>query len=72
MSNRDLIVIGAIAAVVNLVTALLIRRDCEHDLNLRSAFLHLMGDVFSTVGAAVAGVISSSPAGTGSTRWSAC
>lgn len=52
-----LIVVGAIAVVVNLVTALLIRRDSQHDLNLRAAFLHLMGDVFSTLGATVAGVI---------------
>jgi cobalt-zinc-cadmium efflux system protein len=45
------------AVVVNLVTALLVRRGSEHDLNLRSVFLHLMGDVFSTVGAVIAGVI---------------
>jgi cobalt-zinc-cadmium efflux system protein len=45
------------AVVINLVTALLVRRGSEHDLNLRSAFVHLMGDVLSTVGAVVAGVI---------------
>ena len=52
-----LIGVGLVAVVVNLVTALLVRRGSEHDLNLRSAFLHLMGDVLSTVGAVVAGVI---------------
>jgi cobalt-zinc-cadmium efflux system protein len=52
-----LVVVGIIAVVVNLVTALLVRRGSEHDLNLRSVFLHLMGDVFSTVGAVIAGVI---------------
>ena len=52
-----LIVVGIMAVVVNLVTALLVRRGSEHDLNLRSVFLHLMGDVFSTVGAVIAGVI---------------
>ncbi len=52
-----LIVVGAAAVVVNLVTALLVRRGSEHDLNLRSAFVHLMGDVLSTVGAVVAGII---------------
>jgi cobalt-zinc-cadmium efflux system protein len=52
-----LIGIGGAAVVVNLVTALLIRRGSEHDLNLRSAFLHLMGDVLSTIGAVVAGII---------------
>jgi cobalt-zinc-cadmium efflux system protein len=52
-----LIIVGAIAVVINLVTALLVRRGSEHDLNLRSAFVHLMGDVLSTVGAVVAGII---------------
>ncbi|MDQ2691718.1 MAG: cation diffusion facilitator family transporter [Chloroflexota bacterium] len=52
-----LITVGLIAVVINLVTALLIHRGSEHDLNLRSAFVHLMGDVISTVGAVIAGVI---------------
>jgi cobalt-zinc-cadmium efflux system protein len=52
-----LIGVGLTAVVVNLVTALLVHRGSEHDLNLRSAFVHLMGDVLSTVGAVIAGVI---------------
>jgi cobalt-zinc-cadmium efflux system protein len=52
-----LIGVGAAAVVVNLVTALLVRRGSEHDLNLRSAFLHLMGDVLSSLGALIAGII---------------
>ncbi|MFN3308185.1 MAG: cation diffusion facilitator family transporter [Anaerolineales bacterium] len=49
--------VSAIAFIVNLVTALLIRHGSRTDLNLRSAYLHLMGDVFSTLGAFVAGII---------------
>jgi cobalt-zinc-cadmium efflux system protein len=52
-----LIVVGLIAVGINLVTALLVHRGSESDLNLRSAFVHLMGDVFSTIGAVIAGVI---------------
>jgi cobalt-zinc-cadmium efflux system protein len=52
-----LIGVGAAAVVVNLATALLVRRGSEHDLNLKSAFLHLMGDVFSTLGAVAAGIL---------------
>jgi cobalt-zinc-cadmium efflux system protein len=52
-----LIGVGAMAVLVNLVTALLVRRGAEHDLNLKSAFLHLMGDVLSTVGAVAAGIL---------------
>ena len=52
-----LIAVGLIAVVINLATALLVHRCSESDLNLRSAFVHLMGDVISTIGAVVAGVI---------------
>jgi cobalt-zinc-cadmium efflux system protein len=52
-----LITVGLIAVVINLVTALLVKKGSEHDLNIRSAFLHLMGDVLSTVGAVIAGII---------------
>lgn len=52
-----MIIVAVIAVIVNVVTALLIRRGAEHDLNLKSAFLHLMGDVLSTGGAVVAGII---------------
>lgn len=52
-----LIGVGLLAVVINLVTALLVHRGSESDLNLRSAFVHLMGDVISTVGAVIAGVI---------------
>jgi cobalt-zinc-cadmium efflux system protein len=49
--------VGIVAVVVNLGTALLLREGSEQDLNLRSAFVHLMGDVLSTVGAALAGIL---------------
>jgi cobalt-zinc-cadmium efflux system protein len=52
-----MIVVGMLAFVVNLVTALLVRQGSREDLNLRSAYLHLLGDVLSTLGAVVAGVI---------------
>jgi cobalt-zinc-cadmium efflux system protein len=52
-----LIGVGAAAFLVNLLTALLVRRGSEHDLNLRAAFVHLMGDVLSTLGAVTAGAV---------------
>jgi len=53
---RVLTLVAAIAFVVNLGTALLIRRGSEHDLNLRSAFVHLAGDAASTCAAILAGI----------------
>jgi len=52
-----LIGVGVIAFMINVGTAWLVKSGSEHDLNLRSAFLHLMGDVVSTLGAVIAGVI---------------
>jgi cobalt-zinc-cadmium efflux system protein len=49
--------VGALAFLINAGTAWLVKTGSEHDLNLRSAFLHLMGDVMSTLGAVIAGVI---------------
>ncbi|MDX9991043.1 MAG: cation diffusion facilitator family transporter [Anaerolineales bacterium] len=52
-----LIWVGSAAFIVNLATAWMIKEGSENDLNLRSAFLHLMGDVLSTLGAVAAGVV---------------
>lgn len=52
-----LIGVGIIAFMINAGTAWLVKSGSEHDLNLRSTFLHLMGDVMSTLGAVIAGVI---------------
>ena len=49
--------VGLVALVVNALTAWLVRRGSEHDLNLRAAFVHLMSDVASTAGAVIAGAI---------------
>ncbi len=52
-----LIGVGVVAIIVNLVTARLVKRGSEHDLNLRSAYVHLLSDVLSTIGAVAAGII---------------
>ena len=57
VDSAILIGVGTLAFLVNLGTAWLVQSGSEHDLNLRSTFLHLMGDVMSTIGAVIAGVI---------------
>src|SRR5262249_45600019 len=52
-----LIGVGAVAFIVNVVTAWLVYKGSDRDLNLRSAFVHLVGDVLSTLGAVIAGVL---------------
>lgn len=56
VSADILMAVGGAALAVNLITAWWVGHGAGHDLNLRSAFLHLMGDVFSTLGAILAGV----------------
>ena len=51
-----LIVVAIIAFIVNVGTALLVKRGSDDDLNLRSAYLHLAGDAVSTFGAILAGI----------------
>jgi cobalt-zinc-cadmium efflux system protein len=58
-----LTVVAAIAFVVNISTAGLVKRGSENDLNLRSAFVHLAGDAISTFAAILAGI------GIGLTGW---
>lgn len=56
--QADILVgVGFLAFLVNAVTAWLVHKGSDHDLNLRSAFVHLMGDVLSTIGAVIAGVV---------------
>ena len=50
-------IVAALAFVVNLGTALLVKPGSDRDLNQRSAFVHLAGDALSTLGALVAGVL---------------
>lgn len=57
VDSTILIGVGAVAFFINAGTAWLVQKGSEHDLNLRSAFLHLMGDVLSTLGAVIAGII---------------
>jgi cobalt-zinc-cadmium efflux system protein len=49
--------VAALAFVVNLGTALLVKQGSHKDLNLRSAYIHLAGDALSTFGAILAGLI---------------
>jgi cobalt-zinc-cadmium efflux system protein len=57
VDSTILIGIGALAFLINLGTAWLVKSGSEQDLNLRSTFMHLMGDVMSTLGAVIAGII---------------
>jgi cobalt-zinc-cadmium efflux system protein len=54
-SALTIIAVGGL--VINLVCAWLLHGNHEHDLNMRGAWLHIMGDVLGSVTAIAAGVL---------------
>ncbi len=56
VSSRPLIIIASLGLMVNLLGMYVLMPSREHNLNLRSAFLHLLGDSLGSVAAIGAGV----------------
>lgn len=49
--------VALVALLMNTVISLGLRGDAKHDLNMRSAYLHMVGDALSSLGVVVAGVM---------------
>jgi len=56
-SGRLMIVVALAAIVVNLWISLRLHGGAKHDINIRSAYLHMVGDAISALGVVVAGVL---------------
>jgi cobalt-zinc-cadmium efflux system protein len=50
-------VVASGGLVVNLICALLLHRDRDEDLNIRGAWLHVIGDALGSTGAIIAGAL---------------
>lgn len=57
VAGLQMSVIAAGGLVVNIIAASLLHADHKHDLNMRGAFLHVMGDLLGSVMAITAGVL---------------
>lgn len=57
VAGAEMSLIAAGGLAVNLVAAYLLHADHKHDLNMRGAFLHVMGDLLGSVVAIAAGVL---------------
>jgi cobalt-zinc-cadmium efflux system protein len=57
VAGAEMSMIAAGGLVVNIIAAYLLHADHKHDLNMRGAFLHVMGDLLGSVMAIVAGVL---------------
>jgi len=52
-----MLVVAVIGLLANLATAALLYRQSKDNLNIRSAFVHILGDALSSVGVVVAGIL---------------
>jgi cobalt-zinc-cadmium efflux system protein len=52
-----MIIVAVVAVVLNTVISLWLRGEARHDLNIRGAYLHMVGDALSALGVVVAGII---------------
>lgn len=57
INGSRLIIIAAGGLLVNIIAAKLLHHGHKHDLNMRAAWLHVMGDLLGSVTAIVAGVL---------------
>jgi cobalt-zinc-cadmium efflux system protein len=55
--GQSMIGFASLGLLLNLGVAALFYKEQEHDLNLRGAFLHLLGDAVNTVAVLIAGVV---------------
>lgn len=53
----EMLVIAGLGLLVNLAAAWILKDVSSHDLNVKSAFFHLIGDTLSSVGILVAGLL---------------
>jgi cobalt-zinc-cadmium efflux system protein len=52
-----MIIVAAVAIGVNLTIGFWLHAGSKHDINVRSAYLHMMGDAISALGVVLAGVV---------------
>ena len=56
-NNHIIIVVAAIGAVINGITAMLLHAGHQHDLNIRGIYLHMLSDTAVSVGVIITGVL---------------
>jgi cobalt-zinc-cadmium efflux system protein len=57
VSGPVMIAVAAMAIALNAIIALWLHHSAKDDLNVRSAYMHMLGDAFAAVGVVIAGVI---------------
>jgi cobalt-zinc-cadmium efflux system protein len=57
LPGKTIAIVAGIGIVINFVTALLFMKNKESDLNIKSAYLHLMSDAVVSAGIVIGGIV---------------
>ena len=59
IATMGMLIISIIGLVINIIVALYMHHssDAEHNINMQSAYLHVLGDLFGSIGAIIAAVL---------------
>jgi cobalt-zinc-cadmium efflux system protein len=57
LPGKTIAIVAGIGIVINFLTAVLFLKNKEHDLNVKSAYLHMLADALVSVGIMVGGII---------------
>ena len=57
VASTAMIVVAVIAIIINTVISVCLKAEAKHDLNVRSAYMHMLGDAVSAAGVVVAGIV---------------
>ncbi len=57
VAGLPMLIIAGLGFFINLISGLILHRSKDHSLNVRGAYLHVLGDALGSVGAFTAGVI---------------
>ena len=52
-----MIIVAVLGLIANIIGALIIRKDSKENLNVKGAFLHIVGDTLSSVGVIIGGIV---------------
>ncbi|MBS3808019.1 MAG: cation transporter [Bacteroidales bacterium] len=57
VKGNTMLVVAVIGLIANLISVLLLHRDSRSSLNIKAAFIHLIGDTLSSVGVIIASLL---------------
>jgi len=52
-----MLIVAVIGLIANGISIVLLHGVCKHDINIRSAFVHVLGDLFSSVAVVIGGIV---------------